>query len=703
MRLVRRHLAACSWRRRQTSPATPSGPFGADGSPTIAVAGFDLQQSHLVPEVTDPADVPAVTARDVVDRETLKAFVDGALDYFDGLYEAEGYEASLKIKRVFRDPNGPWRAGPVYLFIIDRNGFTLFHGAFPEKFEFQAPTDTLRDAVTGELILPQIIEAATGNPEGGFVEYHFDNPDDDTDSAAIPKVTYARERTLIANVPGVGSLSRTFIVGSGFYIVPSAMQPFFITDKGGDSLSSRGASPSMLTGYGQVAVDEGMTPPAGLAIFSFRQNGVLVSEASVPAAATVLEGRIFAETDDAVKTDVAIANPNDSAATIDFFFTDSKGIDYGHGSFRLGPREQMSGFLNPDPFLDPDPFKLDNEVWGTFTFNSNLPVAAIALRGFLNERSEFLVTTLSVAPLTAGTAGTVYFPHFAAGAGWTTQVILVNPTHAPISGRVLFFSPGSETAAAGPATLTLADGRNGSTFTYSIPPRSATRLQTSNPAGPLQVGSVRVTANFGSLAPSGMSIFSFKSGGVTVSEAGVPAPTPGAAFRVYVEASGTGGQPHSVRSGIALANTSGRDTVVSLELAALDGTATGLTESLTIPAGGQVARVIDDFFPALTMPFAGILRIASTAPDIAVLGLRMTRNQRNEIVVTTTPPSDENSPPTVTGLNFPYLADSGGWTTQFILYGVSTGQASSGSLRFTGQNGQPLELLVTPTAAPTIP
>ena len=88
-----------------------------------------------------------------------------AIDYLVKLYEVEGLEASLKIKRVLRDPNGPWRAGPVYLFIIDRNGFTIFHGAFPEKFELQAPTDTLRDAVTGELILPQIYR--DGNPEPG--------------------------------------------------------------------------------------------------------------------------------------------------------------------------------------------------------------------------------------------------------------------------------------------------------------------------------------------------------------------------------------------------------------------------------------------------------------------------------------------------------------------------------------------------------
>ena len=236
---------------------------------------------------------------------------------------------------------------------------------------------------------------------------------------------------------------------------------------------------------------------------------------------------------------------------------------------------------------------------GTFTFTADLPVAVIALRGFVNERSEFLMTTLPVAPLAVPTTGTVYFPHFAAGGGWTTQVILVNPTHAPISGSVQFFGPGSETEAAAPATLTLADGRNGSTFSYAIPPRSATRLRTSNPAGPLEVGSVRAVPDTGQPAPSGVSIFTFQKDGTTVSEAGVPASTAGTAFRLYVEASGTPGQPHSVRSGIALTNTSDALTMVSLELTDLDGTATGSTASLTIPASGHVARFIDEFFPGL--------------------------------------------------------------------------------------------------------
>ena len=401
-----------------------------------------------------------------------------------------------------------------------------------------------------------------------------------------------------------------------------------------------------------------------------------------------------------------MANPNDSAATIGFFFTDSDGMDYGHGSFMLGPREQTARFL------DEDPFNGSSGMLGTFTFNSNIPVAATAMRGVVNERSEFLMSTLPVVPLTAGTTGTVYIPHFTDGAGWTTQVILVNPTDAPIGGSVQFRSPGSAIAAAGMATLTLADGRTGSEFTYSIPPRSATRLETANPAGSTQQsGSVRVVADPGSPVPSGVSVFAYERGGVTVSETGVPASASGAAFRVYVETSGAPGQPGAVRSGIALTNTSETAAAVTLELTALDGTATGSTASIPVPASGQIVRFIDELFPELTRPFSGILRIASTprtpfhsrGEDMAVVGLRQTTNERGEIVVTTIPPSREDSATTASGLFFPHLVDSRGWTTQFILYSGAPGGTSSGSLRFTGQDGQPLELSVSPSSTQTIP
>ena len=191
--------------------------FNPDGSAGILVAGLDIQASHVTEVAVAPGDPPAVTARDVVDRESLKAFVNGAADYAQALYDEEGYDAGLRVKRVFRDTTGYWRHGPTYLFIMDRTGYTYFHGAFPEKYELQAPTETLTDAVTGELILPQIIAAAASSEEGGFVTYHFDNPYDDSDSADIPKVTFAREYEFNFTLPNGAEATNVFIMGAGIY------------------------------------------------------------------------------------------------------------------------------------------------------------------------------------------------------------------------------------------------------------------------------------------------------------------------------------------------------------------------------------------------------------------------------------------------------------------------------------------------------
>ncbi len=186
------------------------------GSPIVLLAGFDLNETHLVEEDIDYGD-PTTTARDVVDRETLKAFVTEAGEYFLAFQEAGDFAGSWKARTALRDPSGPWRHGSVYLYILDlTSNIILFHGAFPNRYELRPLVATVRDVVTGELILPQVIEAAKNNPEGGFVEYYFDDPTDDTDSADIPKVGYAREFTSEIRVGG-RVLPFNYIVGSGFY------------------------------------------------------------------------------------------------------------------------------------------------------------------------------------------------------------------------------------------------------------------------------------------------------------------------------------------------------------------------------------------------------------------------------------------------------------------------------------------------------
>ena len=192
--------------------------LGNSGIPILLLAGFDLNESHLVEEAIDYGN-PTITAEDVVDRETLKAFVTQAGEWFIPIVETATDPAAISKARVAaRDPNGPWRHGPVYLYVLDlTSNIILFHGAFPDRFEWRPLVATVRDAVTGWLILPQVIEAAKSSPEGGFVEYYFDDPTDDTDSADIPKVGYAREFTATIGRPDGSAFTLNVIIGSGFY------------------------------------------------------------------------------------------------------------------------------------------------------------------------------------------------------------------------------------------------------------------------------------------------------------------------------------------------------------------------------------------------------------------------------------------------------------------------------------------------------
>ena len=77
------------------------------GRPGILLAGVDIQESDLVPEPYEPTSIPDVTARDVVDRQTLKQFVNAAIAEMAEIYTEEGILNSAKLRRVFRDPDGP--------------------------------------------------------------------------------------------------------------------------------------------------------------------------------------------------------------------------------------------------------------------------------------------------------------------------------------------------------------------------------------------------------------------------------------------------------------------------------------------------------------------------------------------------------------------------------------------------------------------
>ncbi len=455
---------------------------------------------------------------------------------------------------------------------------------------------------------------------------------------------------------------------------------FSVASRGAYTSASQGTGSSTTVGFGRVAPGAGSTSPQGMAIFGFRQNNTLVSEAAVPATTAILSGRIYAQVGGAVNTGIAIANPNAQSVTVSFYVTNNSGGGT-QGSATIAANGQIAAFL------DQAPFNAETGVSGTFTFTASAPVAVVALRGLTNERGEFLITTLPVVDL-AASPGTdsVLIPHFADGGGWTTQVVLVNPTDIAMSGSVQFYTQ------AGAASTSVP---------YTIPSRGSFRYASGNTGAGTVSGSIRVVPAASTQTPSGVAIFSFRNGaGITVSEAGVPAVRAGAAFRLYTEASGffNTSSIGSMQTGVAIMNASPASATVTFELSTLAGVSTGLTGTVTVPGNGQVAMFVGQIrgFENLPNPLQGVLRIASTSSPsgIAVVGLRGRYNERGDFLITTTQPSSESAGSTTSELFFPHFADGAGYTTQFVLFNGTTDQSSSGSLRFFSQSGVTLSLSV---------
>ena len=162
-----------------------------------------------IPGVVQPAAQMEVVARDVVDRDSLQAFVQrarAAVEDNVNLHDDAYAFADMEFR-----PMGEWNDGPIYIFFLTTEGVIHFHGASMSR----EGTD-IYDEVdnNGVQFTKELVDAAAMG--GGFVDYLFDNPDvmgDEEDGS--PKVGYAEE--LIFD-------DGKLVIGSGFY--PATPAPF---------------------------------------------------------------------------------------------------------------------------------------------------------------------------------------------------------------------------------------------------------------------------------------------------------------------------------------------------------------------------------------------------------------------------------------------------------------------------------------------
>lgn len=453
---------------------------------------------------------------------------------------------------------------------------------------------------------------------------------------------------------------------------PDLSERAFSLPSNGGAFSSTSAMPGAATvGYARIVPSRGSAAPAGSAVFTYRQNGILISEAAVPSAGLMRSGRIYMEANGSVNTGIAIANPNDVSTRIDYVFNDPSGAQFFLGSFTLAAHAQLARFLTEYPFFLGNP-----PLLGAMTFTSVEPVTVIALRGFVNERSEFLMTTLPVTDLSAPVSNApLIFPQIAVGAGWTSDIILVNPSDGPESGILQFFGTGEVNL----------DGRSGTQFSYRVNGKTSQRFRVTAEGVFVHTGFVRAAPDPGQSSPSGIVVFRLVQGGITTTEAGVLAQTVSQAARIYVR--------NSIRTGFAIANPANSAVPVRFELFTLDGQSSPYSGPITIAANAHAAMFVDEVrgFENLPRNFEGVLRIStSAASGLGVMAVSGTVNERGDFIMSTAQPASEAAPSNAE-MFFPHFVESGGFTTSFFLFDAA-GTAASGTLQFFGQAGQSISL-----------
>jgi hypothetical protein len=454
------------------------------------------------------------------------------------------------------------------------------------------------------------------------------------------------------------------------------------------------ATPS--TGFARIQANPGSTAPDGFALFQYRPDGPLVSEATVPTEQLVTNDNFFVEIQGNVNTGIAIANPGPNTAVVSFGFQDPvirfRGPLVGTGTFTIPPNSHIARFLNEPPFNFPGPY------FGRMNVQSSAPVAITNLRGLINERSEFLMTNVlegqprreffgSVVSQPETIAG--YIPRFADGGGWNTEIVLENNNNSDSAMVTLDF-----VASSGDPILVTIKGQTASSFDFIFPRGDILRVATDGAGSSLRAGYVRIIAQAHSTPFNGFALLSFRPSNITESIASVPMVQPRAAFQLPVQEADT--SPSFLQSGIAISSASPMASNVSLELINFTGDPTGLTSTIQIPPFGQVARFLREIpgFEAVTKTFRGMLRVTANAPEgVTVIGMRGQLNALSDFVMSMLLPVDPTN--VATEQIVPHVDQGAGFQTEVFLSNGQSGTTSSGTLTVVPDSGSALSLIST--------
>ncbi len=357
-----------------------------------------------------------------------------------------------------------------------------------------------------------------------------------------------------------------------------------------------------------------------------------------------------------------------TAASVTLTLHDSSGNQVGQNILTLDAGRQLAGFIQ-DVFNG-----LAQGFTGSLTFTSSQKLAALSVRQSRNAQNETLYVALPAVDLTQTvTDSTLVFPHMSVGAGYTTQLLLINRTSQPTRGKIRVFGDSGSTLAVSMG------GIDSFEFSYEIAANGTYRAEIDRSAD-MRSGYVVVAADSGNVVPGGNAVFRYSVSSIPVSETFVPATQGTTSARLFVDNAGG-------YTSVVLANLG--SIASSLTFTLLDRTGVAQdTVSRQMPAGGRLSVFAHELFPTMSSRFTGMIEISSTTL-IAAVSLRLTINDRGDQIYTTLPVADLLRPPAASATVVPLIAYGSNATTQLILINSDKTRRATGRFSFRKDDSSP--------------
>ena len=660
-------------------PALPGQVF-------ILVGGYHVNvATSMEPaeETEELPEFPEISAMDVRDRETLKAFVQGAGDWAVRALPTLGFDLQ-KLEAIFRleGEGGHWKSGSTYIFTMTPDGRVIFHGAREDQ---EGTINIDLEDRNGFRFVEALIGAAIDEEASGYVEYYWDDPgvegDEELGSA---KVGYAETVTLpddFAIFPGA-----TIVVGSGFYkgnqlaldfahfangggitsdvvvvnASGNAVRPdiYFYDKMGGlidagsvvdvmgqglevtsyKALTVTNPIPSLgevtipthgmgdlMTGSVKVVSDSSDSPIGGVLRFDLTGVGVAGVGASLPVRDAIFPARRMAN---GINTGAAFRNLSESGQMLTCRLM-KDGQQLGDDAMvDLPANGQDAKFIHE--LFDHDTSDFTGSVRCTSP-EGEQEFTAVALE---LDTNNGVFTTLPVVPVAMDGSGsgngqaTLYFAHFANGGGITSDIVVVNAAATAAQPDIYFFDKNGELIDAGSLLDVMGQGfevtSDGAlTVPNPIPALGEVTIPTHG-MGDLMTGSVKVESDSSGSSIGG--VLRFDLTGVGVAGVGASQPVRDAIFPARRVAGG-------INTGAAFRNLSDSGQMLTCRLMK-DGQQLGGDAMVDLPANGQDAKFIHEMFDHDTSDFTGSVRCTSPAGGQEFTAVALELDTNNNVFTT---------------------------------------------------------------------